>query len=276
MDKQTQFHRDFIGRLCDAAEPNLGISRHDRGFKRELARTLGVRDSTVQRWFQDSIPASDHLQKIYDKFGASPNYLLGINEATAPYQSLDLHRIQCVAGLKSKNVPEELLDEKHYSVGPIVRYTRSAFEPNRMDEKDIDSWGILRNDMVQNRKSIYGVVVSDEIAMSMWPIIKPGDLVIIDSRDQEIVDGGIYAINLGHEKYTIRQVKKANNSLILIPWFLREYSVEMIKLDEHPNCIVGKVVFALTYLTTKALDLERANLDKRVGQPQQRGPNPQL
>jgi hypothetical protein len=76
--------------------------------------------------------------------------------------------------------------------------------------------------------------------------------MIIDPNDKEIVEGAIFALRLGLEngKCTIRQVKKVNNNLILIPWFLREYQVEMINLDETPDCIVGRVVCSLTYLTS--------------------------
>ena len=253
MDKQKESHRTFLDRLCDAVEPKLQMNRYDRGFKRELAKALGVRDSTVQRWFLTSRPAADHLVRLYEKFNVSPNTLLGVGTApTGAIKPLDLHKIQFILGLKNKNLPEEFLDPEKYAISPILRESRSACHPETVNEEDIESWGIGRKDLFQGRRSVYWVLVSDHIGMSMWPVIKPGDIMIIDPNDKEIVDGAIFALRLNPEngKCTVRQVKRVNNNLILIPWFLREYQVEMINLDETPDRIVGRVICSLTYLTS--------------------------
>jgi SOS-response transcriptional repressor LexA len=227
------------------------MNRYDRGFKRELAKALGLRDSTVQRWFQTSTPAADHLVKLHKKFNISPNTLLGIETApTGSIKSLDLHKIEFILGSRDKNLPEEFLDPEKYAIAPILRDSKSACHPEAVDKEDIESWGIGRKDLFQDRRSIYWVLVSDHIGMSMWPVVKPGDIIIIDPNDKEIVDGAIFALRLENGKCTVRQVKRVDNHLILIPWFLREYQVEMINLDETPDRIIGRVVCSLTYLTS--------------------------
>jgi phage repressor protein C with HTH and peptisase S24 domain len=252
MDKKKESHHAFLTRLCDAVEPKLEMNRYDRGFKRELAKALGLRDSTIQRWFLTSTPSADHLVKLYEKFNISPNTLLGVGTATDTVKPLDLHKIQFILGSRNKNLPEEFLDPEKYSISPILRESRSACHPEAVNQEDIESLGICRKDLVQGRRSVYCVLLSNHIGMSMWPVIKPGDIMIIDPNDKEIVEGAIFALRLGLEngKCTIRQGKKVNNNLILIPWFLREYQVEMINLDETPDCIVGRVVCSLTYLTS--------------------------
>jgi phage repressor protein C with HTH and peptisase S24 domain len=252
MDKQKEFHRFFLDRLCSAVEPKLGMSRHDRGFKKELARALGMKNSTtVQRWFESSTPAADHMVKLHKKFNISPNTLLGIeSEMADTVKPLDLHRIKFILASKHKSLPQEFLDPEKYAIGPIVRDSRSASHPEAIDEQDIDSWGIGRKDLVQYRNSVYLVLVPESLGMSMWPIIKPGDIIVIDPTDKEIVDGAIFALRLDNGLCTVRQIKKAGNHLILIPWFLREYQVEMIDLNQTPNRVVGKVICSLTYLTS--------------------------
>jgi len=249
MDTKKLSHKQFIERLTHIAERKLDISRYDRGFKRSIAKALSARDSTVQRWFDKSYPEAEYLIKMYNVFGVTADDLLGIESTNTQVKPLDLHKIQFIAAARDKNLPECYLNPELYSVGPILRDTRSACHPEDIDEADIDSWGISRKDLVLHRDNVYAVLVPERIGMSMWPIIKPGDVIIIDSSDHELVDGGIFAFCFNGDHFTVRQVKRTQDNVILIPWFLRQYPVEMINLKEHPKCIIGRVIFSLTYLT---------------------------
>jgi phage repressor protein C with HTH and peptisase S24 domain len=248
MDKKRKSQISFLDRLCNAAEHYIGMSQHDRGFKRALSKALDARDSTIQRWFGGSYPDAEYLVKIHQKFGITPNQLFGIEDAPSKVESLDLRKVKFIAGARDKNLPECYLDPKQYNVGPILRDSRSACHPDRIDEADIDSWGITRKDLVLHRENVYGVIVPERIGMSMWPIIKPGDLMVIDASDKSLIDGGIFALNIKNGEFTVRQIKKVADSLILIPWFLRQYQVEMINLNEYPNVVIGRIIFSVTYL----------------------------
>jgi len=249
MDKKRESsHTFFLDRLSDAAERHIGVNKYERGFRRALAKALEARDSTIQRWFGGSYPEAEYLVKIHQKFGITPNQLFGIDDGSVKIQSLDMHKIKFIAGAKDKNLPECYLDPEQYSIGPILRDSRSACHPDCIDEADIDSWGINRKDLVLHRENVYGIIVPERIGMSMWPVIKPGDMMVIDASDKSLIDGGIFALCIKNGEFTVRQIKKVENSLILIPWFLRQYQVEMINLNEYPNIVIGRVIFSLTYL----------------------------
>jgi hypothetical protein len=249
MDTKKLSHKAFLQRLTEVAERKLNINRYDRGFKRSIAKALGARDSTIQRWFDNSYPEAEYFIKFFNVFGITANELLGIESDAQPTLPLDLHKIRFIAAANTTDLPKQFLDPTKYSVGPILRDSKSVCFPDSIDEQDIESWGITRKDLVLQRESIYAVIVPERIGMSMWPIIKPGDLMVIDHGDKELIDGGIFALRLNGNRFTVRQIKKANNSIILIPWFLRQYQVEMINLDEHPNSVIGRVIFSVTYLT---------------------------
>ena len=249
MDKKKDSQISFLDRLCDAAEHHVGMSKYDRGFRRALSKALDARDSTIQRWFGGSYPEAEYLIKIHQTFGITPNELLGIEGTPSKFEPLDLRKIKFIAAARDKNLPECYLDPKQYSIGPILRDSRSACYPDHIDEADIDSWGISRKDLVLQRENVYGVIVPERIGMSMWPIIKPGDMMVIDASDKSLIDNGIFALCIKSGEFIVRQVKKVENNLILIPWFLRQYQVEMINLDEYPNVVIGRVIFSLTYLT---------------------------
>jgi transcriptional regulator with XRE-family HTH domain len=258
MDKQKNFHKLFLDRLCDAIEPKLQINRHDRGFKRELAKALGLRDSTVQRWFISSTPAADHLMKIYDKFNITPNQLFGIEEPKTSHSILDLHKINFIVGARSKNLPDELLDDKYYTISPILKSHEAAAHLNNLTESDIESWGITRNDLSLNRKTILAFVIFEKVdGTSMYPVLKHGDLVVIDPSDIEIIDDAIYAIRTTVGEVVCRQIKKSNNTLILIPWNLKDYKPELLDLNENPNAVIGRVIFSVSYFARENTETQQ-------------------
>ena len=71
----------FWDRFIKTAEDRLGISRYDHGFMRAIKVALDLpADSTPQRWFQGSLPRLPYLLRMYERWGVTPNYLLGIEE----------------------------------------------------------------------------------------------------------------------------------------------------------------------------------------------------
>ena len=77
--EEREIKRVFWENFAGAAERVLGIGRYDRGFMREIRKSLGLRTYSVpQRWFEGSIPRPSHLLRIYKKWGVTPNELLGI------------------------------------------------------------------------------------------------------------------------------------------------------------------------------------------------------
>jgi transcriptional regulator with XRE-family HTH domain len=248
MDKKRESHSIFLERLCSAAERDLGMNKDDRGFRRALAKALGTRDSTIQRWFSGSYPEAEYLIKLYQKFGVTPNHLFSIDSGDEKTQSLDLHKIKFIVGAKTRNLPAEFLDAESFTIGPILKTHEAATHIHNLTESDIDSWGVTRNDMVLNRKNILAFALLEKVTgTSMYPVLKHGDLVVIDMNDKKLVDDAIYAIRTNSKDVICRQIKKSDNSLILIPWNLRDYKPELLDLSEHEDAIIGRVIFSVSY-----------------------------
>ena len=74
-----EIRRIFWENFAGAAERILGVPRYEKGFMTEIKRSLGLRTYSIpQRWFQGSIPNAEHLIRIYQRWGVTPNELLGV------------------------------------------------------------------------------------------------------------------------------------------------------------------------------------------------------
>ncbi|MGA2464686.1 MAG: hypothetical protein ABSH06_10090 [Thermodesulfobacteriota bacterium] len=79
MRKMTEVQAIFRTRFLAAAEKHVAMSRYSRGFLSEVARSLKLKQvSVVQRWTEGYMPSGRHLVTIYDRWGITPNHLLGI------------------------------------------------------------------------------------------------------------------------------------------------------------------------------------------------------
>ena len=80
MTGSKEIRETFRSRFLAAAERQTGMGRYDRGFHSEIAKSLNLRKpSVVQRWIAGTgMPGGRHFVTIYEKWGVSPNYLLGI------------------------------------------------------------------------------------------------------------------------------------------------------------------------------------------------------
>ncbi|MDP2971705.1 MAG: hypothetical protein Q8P64_21250 [Deltaproteobacteria bacterium] len=69
----------FQSRFIAEAEKRVSMGRYERGFITEVAKSLNLRrPSVVQRWLEGYMPCGRHLVTIYEKWGVTPNFLLGI------------------------------------------------------------------------------------------------------------------------------------------------------------------------------------------------------
>jgi hypothetical protein len=79
MRKQNPTQRIFQDRFIAEAEKRVSMGRYERGFITEVSKSLDLRKpSVVQRWLEGYMPGGPHLVTIYEKWGITPNFLLGI------------------------------------------------------------------------------------------------------------------------------------------------------------------------------------------------------
>jgi SOS-response transcriptional repressor LexA len=236
MDKKGESHHDFfLDRLCDAVERHVGVNKHDHGFKIALAKALNARASTVQRWFKDSYPESKYLIKIFETFGATPNFLLGIESKSKP-ERFPVPILELVDFVQI----EKPMKKEDFLTVPLVAGSIAAGRTIIVDE-NIEDWVVIHKNIKPKTKNLVAIRIDKKEGMSMYPILKPNDIVIIDRDDMTITPHGIFAIRID-DGCTIKRLQKSDETLLLIPEN-KEYKTQIIDLKAHPHPIIGRVIW---------------------------------
>jgi len=237
MEKKEKPNKEFLDRLIAVAESKLGISSNQRGFLRALARALKTNDSTIQRWLAGSYPSAEFLEKIYHTFGLTPNFLLGIEEKSkSKIERLPIPTLELVDFV---DVKQPIKKEDYFTV-PLVAGKIAAGRGMIVDE-NIEDWVIIHKNVSSKKKNLIAIRIDKREGMSMFPILKPDDIIIIDRDDKTITPKGIYAVRIDDE-CTVKRVQQADDHLVLIPEN-SEYKVQLINLRTNPDPIIGRVIW---------------------------------
>jgi len=237
MVKKEKPNKEFLERLIAAVERQLGISSTQRGFSRAIAKALKTTDSTVQRWFDGSLPSAEYLSKIYNIFGLTPNFLLGIEEKSkSRFEKLPIPTLELVDFV---DVKHPIKKEDYFTV-PLVAGKIAAGRGMIVDE-NIEDWVIIHKNVSSKKKNLVAIRIDKREGMSMYPILKPDDIIIIDRDDKTITPKGIYAVRIDDE-CTVKRVQQSDDHLILIPEN-PEYKVQLINLRIYPDPIIGRVIW---------------------------------
>lgn len=255
MDKKRESsHTFFLDRLCDAAERHIGANKHERGFRRALAKALEARDSTIQRWFGGSFPEAEYLAKIYNVFGVTPDTLLGINA-----QAISAHMVS--AHVVSEELPSphiELstalsgdieLEPSTFVLIPLVYCCESGsiLEKLPLEGLEVEDWTILnQREIPKENKNLVSMRFCKKLGSSMFPVFKSPDVAIIDLDDKNIQPHYFYAVLLeGHP--TVRRLQQIDeHQFFLIPEN-KEYAIETISTEGKQSLIIGKVICSITH-----------------------------
>lgn len=237
MENKKYLHKEFINRFITVAERNLGIKYDTHGFFMAIARALDTKGSTVQRWFGGSFPSAEYFFKIYDKFGVTPNFLLGFQEkAKTKLESLPVPTLELVDFV---NIKEPIKKEDYFTV-PLVAGRIAAGRGLIVDE-NIEDWIIIHKNVSAKKKNLVAIRIDKKEGMSMYPLLKPDDIIIIDRDDKTITPKGIYAVRV-EDGCTVKRVQQANDHLILLPEN-PEYKVQVLNLRTNPDPIIGRVIW---------------------------------
>jgi phage repressor protein C with HTH and peptisase S24 domain len=239
MDKTGPSHHTFIERLVTAAEPVLGVSRHEHGFKVALARALEAKGSTLQRWFSGSFPEASYLFKIYQAFSVTPNYLLGIGDKTRT-ASFPIPIIELASSVKLTDDSRKL--DEFVSV-PLVTGRIAAGRGSTIVDDQIEDWAIIHKSITGKRTNLISIRIDEHDGMSMYPLLKPGDIVVIDRDDIALSPNKIYAVRT-NEGCTVKKLQQTDHQLLLIPENKGpEYKTAIIDLRLNPKPIIGSVIW---------------------------------
>ena len=237
----------FLDRLFSLAEKDLSMDQHEWGFKNALSKRLSIRPSTLQRWIRGSFPEANLLLTISSVFNVTPNYLLGVSDEQphTPKSKTLIALDKTKTAILPKDSHGEFPGNK-FAVVPIMSQEIAAGPPVDLNDSYVEEWALLRKSILKSRTNVIGIHISKKNGMSMYPLLKPGDLAIIDTDDKIIQEGSVYAVRT-EDGCTVKCLRQTGDLLLLIPRNLREYNVETLDLKTNPDPVIGRVIIAQSY-----------------------------
>jgi phage repressor protein C with HTH and peptisase S24 domain len=220
-------HSTRIGKRLRQMRKNLGIETD------VFAKSLGMCPDVLEFYEKGKWPlTADLLEEFARKFKISLPELLCEDEVR-PVQIPDLKVFQATS---TQNAPK-IRSEDYRSI-PLTESSIAAGQPI-IQEDNIEDYVLLHVRAAGKRANLVASRVDGD---SMEPMLKSGDIVVIDRDDRRIVANRIYAV-FYEEGLTAKYVEKQKNLLILRP--LNPISkVHVVQLNEHPDPIVGRVIGA--------------------------------
>ena len=248
-----ELHKKFLEKLMKMGEKHLNMSRSEWGFKHAIAKALNTQDSTIQRWFNGSFPEASFLTRIYETFHIDPNTLLGITpdpRVTELKQNETFQSKVSLGDKVEKILPKDLLLTDHdFVVVPFFTSEVSAGMPQAANA-ELFGWTLFRKDILKDRLNVVAIRVSLENGTSMFPMIKPGDMVLVDLDDRDPTTPGIFIIELDG-KYTIKYLKCLEDVIFAIPFNPAfqptGYDITASPLQSDKLKVCGRLIIAITY-----------------------------
>ncbi len=199
----------------------------------ELAAKLSLNADVLQMYEKGigQIPL-DLLNELAKKLGAAPHEFLLEGEAH-PARPPEFKVIQAASAK-----PAMKLNEEDFVSIPLTASSIAAGHPI-IQENAIEDYVLLHVRAVGRRKNLVASRVDGE---SMEPMLRSGDIVVIDRNDKKIQKNRIYAIFF-EEGLTAKYVEKQKDMLVLRP-VNPNAQVQIVSLNEHPDPVVGRIIGA--------------------------------
>lgn len=240
---KEELQRVFIDRLIKTTRERFSLpSEKLHGLRRKISNATGINQNTVQKWFYGSMPDAEQLVTIYRTLGTSPNYLLGIDdEEKLRLQRLPIPILQLADFI---DVKQPLRREDFVTVPLVAGRIAATLGSGILVDEQIEDWAIIHRSITGRKKNLISIRVDKRDGMSMFPILKPGDIVIIDKDDRvDIKSTGIYAIRID-EACTVKRVQIVEHQLLLIPENKDPvYKISFVDLRTHPSPIIGRLIW---------------------------------
>lgn len=203
--------------LC--SENNITITK--------LVESLGLSKGNIFKWRSGTVPKSDTLKLIADRFNVSMEYLIGSEDTPTASDTVSDSLVKRIGGLSLTDFPLIAI------LGSVkAGYGGLAYE---------EIIGYETADVKNPEECFYLLVKGD----SMEPYIHDGDLALV--RKQCDVDSGSLAVVIiNGDEGTLKKVVKQDGALILQP-FNHDYSPQIFYGDTLDSVrIVGQVISTVT------------------------------
>jgi transcriptional regulator with XRE-family HTH domain len=223
-----------INKLSLKAGKRLRQLRKQRGWSlSDLAFKASITPRVLEFYEkgQAQIPL-DLLNDLANQFNVDPHELLAEQESP-PFAIPELKVYQAAS---AKNALK-LRREDYVSI-PLTESSIAAGQPIIQADK-IEDYVILHIRAAGRRNNLVASRVDGE---SMEPMLHSGDIVVIDRNDRRVVKNKIYAI-FHEDGLTAKYVERKKDLLILHP-INPTFDPQSLKLQEHPDPIVGRIIGA--------------------------------
>jgi len=221
-----------ISKLSLKAGKRLKHFRKQLGWSlNDLATKTSINATILEFYEKGQAPIPlDLLNDLAKKLNVAPHEFLLEEES---HQVPELKVFQAAS---AKNAPK--LREEDYVSIPLTESSIAAGQPIIQADK-IEDYVILHIRAAGRRNNLVASRVDGE---SMEPMLHSGDIVVIDRDDRRVLKNKIYAI-FHEDGLTAKYVERKKDLLILHP-LNPTFDPQSIKLQEHPDPIVGRIIGA--------------------------------
>jgi phage repressor protein C with HTH and peptisase S24 domain len=206
-----------------------------------LARTMGVSPSAFRKWLKgEAEPSRERLVALADAASVSVGWLAR-GEGPEP-------RLQSVGKPpreRADTVTDAGLDTRHFILLP-KRPEAAAAGSETPAAPPGSEYMALRNDWIRATFGIEPDKLLLETARgeSMLPRIHDGDLLLIDTTEQQFRSFGVYVLEVGGERLVKRVQRKVDGSLTLIS-DNPAYETDHVPVAEAANVtVIGRVLWS--------------------------------
>ena len=205
----------FIRRAFEA----LKISSQNK-----LAILLGINRAGITQAKNKGTVPDNWILELYRKYGINPDWI-----ETGKGKMFITERDGSVV------VPE-------YRSAPHVKARLCAGDGSfEADENISDHW-MFRSDWLNRKGSASHMILIDIYGTSMEPELKHGDTVMIDTSQQDILAGSIYAVGI-EDTIMVKRIEKHPGKLVLRS-DNKDYEPVYLSLNEMDSFrIIGKIVW---------------------------------
>lgn len=153
------------------------------GNQAEAARFMGIKPMTLSNWLSGQrSPSLAALEPVFKALG------------------MEIH------------VPEE--DLSGYNLIPKIEARPGAGSSLESGGETIDVYAFPKSFFIERRIDPNHMILCNIKGDSMFPLMKDGDMVMVDREDKEIMDGKIYILTLG-EELLVKRVLRTIRGVIL-------------------------------------------------------------
>jgi phage repressor protein C with HTH and peptisase S24 domain len=222
------------------------LEKEGKGFTyANTASLLNVKKGRVENWLKGQRPSADDLQNIGETLGLSADWLLygegDPEEGMEAHSHPTIRRIEPFAQPEPApqycpNCGEELtgrIVSVHSSTGAGMAQEDFEYEP-------------MFKVCIPERFFIEGLIVFKVEGDSMEPTISEGALVGVNTTEQRIIGGKIFAVWVPYEGVTLKRVfVDPENNILLLQSENPKHPDQRLPIDGRENLIVGRVKWVM-------------------------------